>query len=176
MQLTLPSGQRDGLDRGRQPFHGALLACGYQPRSRGYTGQPELVSSWKILPLKQAKTCCCNGIIALCETTKLFLTRGGKQRQQQGALKPLRFHSQDAMASSSQPCLFLWKSVPIPSGGWCLQIGLGLLWLHKSQETPKVYTFHTTKKGQEEIFRGNILSESPQVILKRVRKSPNNEC
>lgn len=91
-----------------------------------------------------------------CVKQPLLLTRGGKQRQQQRALKPLRFHSQDAMAFSSQPCLFLWKSVPVPSGGWCLQIGLGFLWLHKSQEAPKVYTFHTTKKGQEQVYSEEI--------------------
>lgn len=67
--LTQPSGQRDGPDRGQQPFEGALLACGYQLQSRGYSGQPELISSWKILPLREAKTCCCGEIICLCETT-----------------------------------------------------------------------------------------------------------
>lgn len=66
------------------------------------------------------------------------------------------FHSQHAMASGSQPCPCLWKSVAVLSGRWCLQVCLGLLWLHWRQETTKVCNFHTIKIGTEHTFTEKI--------------------
>ena len=100
-----------------------------------------------------------------CVKQPLLLIQGAKQRQQRGALKPLRFHSQDAMACSSQPCLCLWKSVPVLSGGWCLQICSGLLFfdfmkVRKHTRKKRMHTrkkrIHTTKKGSEQVYSEEI--------------------
>lgn len=110
------------------------------------TGQQELISSWKTLPLKEVKpTAEISRITGICETTS-----PADSGQQQGTLKHLRFQSQDAMASVSQPCRVPLKTSTCPLK-WMASPNLLrtlLLWLHQSQYTAKVCTFLTTKKEQ----------------------------
>lgn len=144
---------RDGVDQGQQPLNSAMLACGYHPHSRGYTGQQELISSWKTLPLKEAKPSAeISQITGLCETTS-----PADSGQQQGTLKPLRFQSQDTMAFVSQPCRVPLKTSTCPLNRMASPNLLRtLLWLHRSQDTAKVCTFLTTKKGTEQVCSDEI--------------------
>lgn len=158
---------RDGVDQGQQPLNSAMLACGYHPHSRGYAGQQELISSWKTLqnPLLRSA-------VSLASVKQPLLLTQGNSRE---PLNLSGFNLRIPWPLFPSLAVCLWRPVPVLSTGWHLQTCLEHFFDFIKVRTQQTFAPSSQqKRNRAGLFRWNILSGSPQMILKRMRKLTDN--